>query len=66
MLTIGERRKAIGDQNRAAIREYFQTHLCATRRECAGALGLSPEAVGRHVAVIRSEWKGKKSRKQKG
>lgn len=47
----------IGSKNRDMVRRFFETHLCATNRECAAAIGLSVEAVGRHVAAIRSEWK---------
>ena len=46
----------IGRKNRERVRKFFATHLCATNRECAAALGMSVEAVGRHVAVIRAEW----------
>ena len=48
---------AMGDANRAAVREFFVTHLCATQRECSKALGLSIMAVNRHVKKIRREWK---------
>lgn len=46
----------IGRRNLERVREYFRAHLCATNVECAEAIGLSVEAVGRHVATIRSEW----------
>jgi hypothetical protein len=46
----------IGQANLEAVREYFRTHLCATNRECAAALGLSVYAVGRHAKTIRAEW----------
>lgn len=46
----------LGRENLAAVREYFSSHLCATNRECAAALGLSVMAVGRHVKTIRAEW----------
>lgn len=54
---IGAQRRVIGDQNRERVRQWFQEHLCGTARECAADLGLSAEAVGRHVRVIRAEWK---------
>jgi hypothetical protein len=47
----------IGQANLEAVREYFRTHLCATNRECAAALGLSVYAVGRHAKTIRAEWR---------
>lgn len=50
---------AIGHENREAVRLFFMTHLCATNRECAAALGLSECAVGRHVSALRAEWGGK-------
>lgn len=46
----------LGRANLAAVRQYFSSHLCATNRECAAALGLSVMAVGRHVKEIRAEW----------
>lgn len=46
----------IGRTNLEQVREFFASHLCATNRECAAALGLSVFAVGRHVRTIRSEW----------
>lgn len=51
-------RRRIGEDNRARVRRFFARHLCATNRECAAALGLSVEAVGRHAAAIRAEWLG--------
>lgn len=47
----------IGRQNRERVRRFFKTHLCATNRECSAAIGMSVEAVGRHVMAIRAEWK---------
>jgi len=47
----------LGRDNRDAVRSYFKSHLCATQRECAAALGLSVTAVGRHVKAIRAEWR---------
>lgn len=49
----------IGRANLAAVRRYFETHLCATQDECAKRLGLSPMAVNRHVKKIRAEWQTK-------
>ena len=49
--------EAIGDLNRTKVRRWFRTHLCGTQRECADELGLSVCAVGRHVRLIRSEWR---------
>lgn len=46
-----------GRENLAAVRAFFEAHLCATQRECAEALGLSPMAVNRHVRAIRDEWR---------
>lgn len=46
----------LGQANLEAVREYFRTHLCATNKECAAALGLSVYAVGRHAKTIRKEW----------
>lgn len=47
----------VGRDNLAAVRAFMATHLCATQRECADALGLSVMAVNRHVQTIRSEWR---------
>lgn len=47
----------LGEQNQKRIREFFQTHLCATARECSEALNISEMAIGRHVKEIRKEWK---------
>lgn len=49
--------REIGEANLLRVRIYFLTHLCATQRECASALGLSVMAVNRHVRRIRNEWK---------
>jgi predicted ArsR family transcriptional regulator len=46
----------IGQSNREAVRDYFLTHIGATNVECAKALGLSVEAVGRHIKTLRREW----------
>ncbi len=46
----------IGRRNRERVRRYFETHLCATNRECSASIGMSVEAVGRHVMAIRAEW----------
>lgn len=45
-----------GCKNRERVRDYLARHLGATNVECSRALGLSAEAVGRHVADIRAEW----------
>ncbi len=47
----------LGRDNLAAVRAYFETHLCATQQDCAKALSLSIMAVNRHVKEIRSEWR---------
>lgn len=47
----------MGEANLRAVRAFFVTHLCATQRECAAALGLSLMAVNRHVRTIRDEWR---------
>lgn len=52
-----QRAVEMGEQNRKAVRDFFSTFLCATQRECAKALGLSPMAVNRHVADIRRTWR---------
>lgn len=49
--------KAVKEANHKAIRAFFSSHLCATNRECAEALGLNVCVVGRHVKSIRAEWK---------
>lgn len=49
----------IGQENREAVRAYFQRHIGATNRECAEAIGLSAFAVGRHIQTLRQEWLGK-------
>lgn len=46
----------IGLNNLERIRAFFASHLCATNVECGEALGISVEAVGRHVKKIRAEW----------
>lgn len=48
--------KIIGAANLEAVREYLATHLGASNRECAIALGLSEMSVGRHVKTLRKEW----------
>ncbi|QWY83754.1 hypothetical protein [Rhizobium phage RHph_X3_15] len=47
----------VGRTNLDRVRQFFQTHLCATQRECAEELNLSLMAVNRHVKTIRAEWK---------
>ena len=46
----------LGHENREAVRWFFSQHLGCTHRECGKALGISAEAVGRHVKAIRKEW----------
>ncbi len=48
--------KRVGEENRAAVKQWLKTHLGGTQRECAKALGLSTMAVCRHVRAIRKEW----------
>ena len=45
----------IGRINRERVRDYMRDHIGATKQECGRALGLSAEAVGRHVVRIRNE-----------
>lgn len=52
----------LGEENREAVRRFFQQHLCATQTECAKALGISAMAVNRHVRSIRAEWKAIRTR----
>lgn len=47
----------LGEENYIRVLAFMQTHLCATQRECAEALGLSVMAVNRHVKRIRENWK---------
>lgn len=49
--------KAQGVANLRRVREYFETHLCATQVECAEFLGCRTETVNRHVKTIRDEWR---------
>lgn len=53
---INTKQVELGRNNLDRVRSFFQTHLCATNRECSKVLGLSVEAVGRHVKTIRGEW----------
>lgn len=46
----------IGAANRERVRNFLATHIGATNRECAEALGLGVMAVGRHVKALRAEW----------
>lgn len=48
-------------RNEGRVRDYFSAHLGCTHRECAAALGLSPETVGRYVRFIRLDWEGKRT-----
>lgn len=52
-MKIGER---IGARNRDRVEAWFADHIGGTRRECAAALSLSEEAVGRHIKAIRKRW----------
>lgn len=54
---MNHKQVALGERNRAAVRAFFASHLCATQRECAEALGLADMAVNRHVRAIRLEWR---------
>lgn len=49
----------IGKKNREAVRAYFVLHVGCTNRECAAALGLNVNAVGRHIKTLRAQWGGK-------
>ena len=55
---LGQRGGDVGRHNHLIVRAWFITHPCATNREAAAALGLSPIAIGRHVKRIRAEWGG--------
>jgi hypothetical protein len=46
----------VGHENREAVRQFFADHIGCTNVECAAALKLSVDAVGRHVATLRREW----------
>jgi hypothetical protein len=48
--------KLTGYENRERVREYMLSHLGATNIECADALKMSAEAVGRHIKHLRAEW----------
>lgn len=47
---------AIGAGNRQRVLDWLLAHPGGTNVECAAALGLSVEAVGRHVKAIRAKW----------
>jgi hypothetical protein len=53
----GKTGKQLAAENRKLIRVYYMTHLCATQKDCANALGLGVMAVSRHAKAIRAEWK---------
>jgi len=55
---MNQKQIELGERNRAAVRALMVTHLGISRQEIAAKLGLSPMAVTRHVAAIRSEWGG--------
>ena len=57
MNPLAAHRIEVGRDNLAAVRAFMASHLCATQRECAEALGLSVMAVNRHVKEIRAEWR---------
>jgi hypothetical protein len=46
-----------GDVNYERVLDFMCTYICATRKECAEALGLTETTVGRHVNRIRSGWR---------
>ena len=54
---MNQKRIDKGEANYLAVLAYMSSHLCATQRECAEALGLSVMAVNRHVKRIRGEWR---------
>lgn len=56
MALLGEYGAAIGAQNQERVRAWLAAHLGGTNGECAKALGLNVNAVGRHVRRIRAEW----------
>lgn len=55
---MNHRQIELGNKNRTAVRALLESHLGISRTEIAAKLGLSPMAVTRHVAAIRSEWGG--------
>ncbi len=59
---MNQKQIELGQDNLEAVKEFFITHLCATQRECAEALGLSAMAVNRHVKTIRASWRRKSKR----
>jgi DNA-binding MarR family transcriptional regulator len=42
--------------NHAAITAFLSSHLGATQKDVMRALGLSKDAVSRHVRALRREW----------
>jgi hypothetical protein len=55
------RMKIVGLEYHERIRTYFQTHLCASQKQCARDLGIDISTVRKHVALIRAEWRGNKN-----
>ena len=50
------KRVQVGQNNLAAVRAFFKAYPCATNIECSNSLGITVNAVGRHVRTIRSEY----------
>lgn len=46
----------IGQNNFKRVRTYYLTHLGCRQIDCAHALGLSMNAVGRYIVRLRAEW----------
>ena len=56
----------IGDNNRERVRQFMLAHVGATYAECGDVLGLSPQAVGRHVKTLKAEWSPGRKRVKNG
>lgn len=56
---MNRRQIKIGEENRRNVRMLLAHYPGISRAEIAELLDLSPMAVTRHVAAIRSEWGGK-------
>ena len=48
-----------GDDNRAAVWNFFRDNPCHNRTECAAALGLHRKTVESHAAAIKDGWRPK-------
>ena len=46
----------ISGKNRAAITEFYWSHIGCTQGECAAALGLARKTVVRHIRKLRENW----------